>query len=286
MRALLCAAAALLTACPAAGAIVWDFEEGDSGWRVADMSCGGAYKTPLSYRDVTWAGTGGSPGGCIYAHDPTSNCFFFDAPAASLGDLSGYAGGLLEFSLKSTVSNWASDNAVVFVGANGTTLVGAIVPIPGTEWRSYVVRLLPSSFRRNGLSGTPASASDMNGVLANVTALRISAEFGAAVQETTSLDSVRILPPTGPVGIRGAHTQAPIMSEGARRFMFRVWGRVSVVSPDSFDLDDGSGAPVRVTAAAHGLSTGTYAVAEGILNAEGAQPVLDTAYGTVSVLAP
>lgn len=68
--------------------------------------------------------------------------------------------------------------------------------------------------------------------------------------------------------------------------MFRVWGRVSVVSADSFDLDDGSGAPVRVNSTAHGLSTGTYAVAEGILNTGGAQPVLDTAYGTVSVLAP
>lgn len=68
--------------------------------------------------------------------------------------------------------------------------------------------------------------------------------------------------------------------------MFRVWGRVSVVSADSFDLDDGSGAPVRVTAAAHGLLAGTYAMAEGILNAGGAQPVLDTAYGSVSVLAP
>lgn len=286
MRHLIWALLAFAVAVPASADLVWDFSEGAEGWRIADMNCGGTYATPRSYFNVTWAEEHGDPGGHIYSHDPSSYCFFFDAPAASLGNLSAYAGGTVEFSLKSTYNNWGTDNAVVLVGSNGVTLSGRIIPLPGTQWQRYSIWLIPGSFRRNGLNGPQATTADLDGVLASVAALRISAEFGAAVQETSALDSVGLYERRSALGIQNARTKDPIMAEATKRYPFRVWGRITVINQDSFELEDGSGAPVLVQAPDHNMQDGAFGTANGNLNLTGAQPTLDTTYGSTTTLAP
>lgn len=57
-----------------------------------------------------------------------------------------------------------------------------------------------------------------------------------------------------------------IMLDARARFLFTVWGRVNVLSSNSFTLDDGSGMPITVYAENHGLTTGQYAKARGILS--------------------
>lgn len=49
-------------------------------------------------------------------------------------------------------------------------------------------------------------------------------------------------------------------------FLFMVWGRVTVLDSGSFTLDDGSGMPVTVHAANHGLTTDRYVIVRGILS--------------------
>ena len=56
-----------------------------------------------------------------------------------------------------------------------------------------------------------------------------------------------------------------IMLEAQSKFLFMTWGRVTLLDSDSFTLDDGSGKPVTVYATNHGLTTGRYVKARGIL---------------------
>jgi hypothetical protein len=56
-----------------------------------------------------------------------------------------------------------------------------------------------------------------------------------------------------------------IMVEAQSRFLFMIWGKVTVLDPGSFTVDDGSGTPVKVYAANHDLATGRYVIVRGIL---------------------
>jgi hypothetical protein len=187
---------AILMAPAAQAQIVWNFTTAASGWTSVDLTCG-AYRDPQATYPVTWHATGGDGGGYVDCADPSNRCFFFETPAASLGDLSIYEGGQLQFSLKSTHNSWSQDNVVVLVGANGLVLVTAVIPLPVTSWTRYEIPLVAGSFHYDTKAGAVCSESDFRAVLANVTALRFPGEFGSAVQETSALDRVRLIPPWG-----------------------------------------------------------------------------------------
>ncbi len=55
-----------------------------------------------------------------------------------------------------------------------------------------------------------------------------------------------------------------VWSQAADRYLFATSGRVTWLSLDQFELDDGSASPVRVTASGHGLQTNDFAIARGI----------------------
>ena len=177
--------------------IQWNFTTDSDGWVVVDMQCGVTYRNALATYPVLWHAGDGDPDGYISGGDPTNNCFFFQAPGEQLSDLSAYEGGKILFSLKSTHNTWIQDNVVVLVGAGTVVLVAELTPLPTGSWTRYEIPLLAGSFRYNTKTGVVCSDADFQSVLANVTALRIPAEFGAAVQETTSLDRVRLVTPWG-----------------------------------------------------------------------------------------
>ena len=66
------------------------------------------------------------------------------------------------------------------------------------------------------------------------------------------------------VGITNRSLMGDITSTAAGNFLFRPWGWVTRLDADTFELDDGSGTPVRVSATGHGLLTGNYAFARGV----------------------
>ncbi len=168
------------------------FDDGPNGWVWADMSCGGPYLNPLATGPVVWSAAGGVPGGSIAAEDPSGNCYYFRAAPAFTGDLSAYLHGSLSFSIYSTLNNYALERSVLLVGANGTTLAGAI-PMPALNtWSSRSVTLSPASFRVNNQTGPAATQAQLTAVLANVTAVYIPAEFGSVIAETVSLDNVTL----------------------------------------------------------------------------------------------
>jgi len=78
-------------------------------------------------------------------------------------------------------------------------------------------------------------------------------------------------------GISNRAAHHPIISTAAAKFNFRVWGKVTIlVSGNSFTVDDGSGAPVRVVAPGFsGIQNGDYASAKGGFSGEGSSRVLN-----------
>lgn len=66
--------------------------------------------------------------------------------------------------------------------------------------------------------------------------------------------------------IRNRVATDPVTRRGSFLHRYILWGRVQDLSEDGFTLDDGSGAPVRVSVSGHsGLTNGDYAEAGGVL---------------------
>lgn len=163
------------------------FDRGDEGWIVADLSCSN-YNSVLGTYDVSWFASGGHPGGHIGRFDPSNNCYFFDAPAAFMGDQSSRIGGELHFSLRTTEIDWPPGRVVVLIG-NNTVLVHMFAA-PSNQWQRFIVPLVASSFRLNTADGPKVSDQQFAAAMADLEVVRISAEHGAVVEETTWLDSV------------------------------------------------------------------------------------------------
>ncbi|MGI6296758.1 MAG: fibronectin type III domain-containing protein [Armatimonadota bacterium] len=75
-------------------------------------------------------------------------------------------------------------------------------------------------------------------------------------------------------GITNKAALDALTATAAATTKFTVWGAVSVIDANSFVVDDGSGAPIKVLKANHGFSNGDYVSAAGTLDVSGAQPVL------------
>jgi hypothetical protein len=174
--------------------IVSDFETGTDDWRVIDMNCTGTVDSVYGTYGVTFVESGGCAGGYIEGSDPSNNCFYFDAPANFLGDKSPYLGGRLTFCIRSSMTNWPDGNLVVLAGA-GLVVVAEIKPFPTADWQRITIPLGACYFRKGNKDGTTVLPEELMAVLADLTSLRISGEYGSIVAETTGLDSVMLIPP-------------------------------------------------------------------------------------------
>jgi hypothetical protein len=84
----------------------------------------------------------------------------------------------------------------------------------------------------------------------------------AAYDVTTTISVGRHL-----VALNGRAAKDAIIGVGKDNYLFKVFGRVTVIDPDTFTLDDGSGTLIRVVAPDHvPLSNGDYASASGDLD--------------------
>lgn len=164
------------------------FDRGAEGWTIKDLNCSN-YAQIVGGGTIAHLAAGGATGGFIRSTDPSGNCYSYDAPAAYLGDRSAYAGGSIRWSIRTNVADWLPGSVFILIGG-GLTLVSD-VPQPTTgSWLRYGVVLEPASFRLNSANGPAVTPAQFASALANVTAIRISAEFGSeAGEETVDLDS-------------------------------------------------------------------------------------------------
>ena len=174
------------------------FDEGKEDWSAVDL-------TPLEQGpDADWTNVirtldltheqarGVDDSGYVTRVDSTSDAFFFDAPDTYLGDRSAYAGGTLEFYLKSTGNDYRQDSGVVFEGPDG--VVATKFAKPGTDWTQFSIELDAEarSYREPNLEGSEVGQQRLEAVLSDLQALRISGEHASQVEEEVGLDEVRL----------------------------------------------------------------------------------------------
>lgn len=189
-------AATLLASGVAAAAVVETFTGGANGWDVVDLTGSGNYTSQQgSAYAVAHRAAGGNPGGYIDFLDPSNYSFYFNAPLAFRGDLSGYRGGKLTFDTFYTPHNgseWRGDADVLIYGAS-SILVWQAAQNPGAAWTPVSTILdVGQGWRVGSLAGALATAADFDSVLGSVGALRIRGEYYNGVTETTGLDNVAL----------------------------------------------------------------------------------------------
>lgn len=141
-----------------------DFAAGDEDWGiVGDAQGGSAVPEHLS--------EGGNPGGHLCADDNVAGgVWFWQAPAAYLGNQSAAFDGVLQFDLKqSSTNSQFDDNDVILRGA-GLTLVFDTPNNPGVEWTRYSIPLNSAAgWRIDARSGPAATDEAIQSVLSDLT---------------------------------------------------------------------------------------------------------------------
>jgi len=95
-----------------------------------------------------------------------------------------------------------------------------------------------------------------------VTVVALDGAGNARTDSTARFRTARV------VAAGGRCLQGSIAHAACESFLFRTWGRVTMVDSSSFDLDDGCGQPIRVVCpGCSGITTGDYVSACGILDA-------------------
>ena len=193
------AVTALLGAIAQAGAVSSTFDDGREDWRILDLRIGThGQHTIVNTYDPIWASSGGNPGGFIGWTDCTPVWWVFDAPAQFLGDKSSTFGGTIRFDMQVDAADSPPYEAVMLVGP-GSTLYYVMDPSPPIEnFTSFIIPLTPEGWRFDHPDDGPqATIAQMEGVLADLKALRISGEWLNG-WETTNLDNVVLSPIPAP----------------------------------------------------------------------------------------
>lgn len=196
-----------------------------------DASLEGWTKVVEQTTSIEYASSGGNPGGFARNTDRGPSAGDILAPAAWLGDLSGYNGGLLSWDYR--IFSLGPNDGRVFPsqatlsGPGGTaTFIGSTVPTVAAGWFANSVPMRAENWAVTG--GTWA------GVLGNVTEfkLQIEAVFttGAFPGEVTGIDNVTLSPVPEPASgvllalggallyfVRRRRLGAPLMLAGLTR---------------------------------------------------------------------
>ncbi len=167
------------------------FDFGTDGWKVGNF----LVPTPTP-TDPDWDFSGGNPGGFISTTDLYGVTAFL-APSQFLGNWAADRVTGLTFNLR--VSDSAAVNKATVVLSGGGISISKFgpYPTPNNTWVPYTLDLTSRTgwfYTNDGVTpGAAVSAADFTTVLANVTALRINAEWSTAPGATVDLDSVVLL---------------------------------------------------------------------------------------------
>ncbi len=182
-----------------------------------DASLEGWTKVVEQTTSIEYAATGGNPGGYVRNTDRGPSAGDILAPAAWLGDLSAYNGGLLSWDFR-IFSLGPNDGRIypssaTLSGPGGTaTFIASTVPTVAAGWFPNSVPMLAENWTVTGGSWVD--------VLANVTEfkLQIEAVFTTAAfpGEVTGIDNVTLSPVPEPASLL-------LFGAGGLALMWRVW---------------------------------------------------------------
>jgi hypothetical protein len=170
-----------------------NFDANAEGWNAVSLNASGAISGTHA---VTWNATGGDPGGHLSRTDPQAgSIFYWNAPAAYLGDVSAALGGTLSYEVRHSGGALFNAADVILVGgASPLTLVYDAAAQPTTAWTLFNIPFSQGQWRVGSLSGAFATQQQLTDVLAALTALRVRGEYIDG-GETGRLDNVSMNAP-------------------------------------------------------------------------------------------
>jgi hypothetical protein len=194
--------------------IISDFEDGTvQGWSAVNFS---AFQQQAP---------GGNPNGHLYIDNSEGDLAAIFAPAAFLGNLSGFNGGTFSFDGKmlgiggSFYNNTGQDyGSVTITGAAGSATIDLLPggATPSTDvWQTYSAALNAANWGKTEL--------EWAAILANVVGIRIGVEalFGGEIQ---GIDNVKLVSVDSEVPLPGA---LPLFAGGLGVMGFLNWRRRS-----------------------------------------------------------
>jgi len=137
--------------------------------------------------------TGGNPGGYIFCIDQVQSAsWYFLAPNKFLGNISDAYGQSLIFDLRqSFLDNQINSSDDISLTSDTLTLHFNLVHNPQTVWTRYSIPLKEGRLWINANTGNPATQTEMQMVLSNLTELRIRGEYRTG-PDTGDLDNVML----------------------------------------------------------------------------------------------
>ena len=224
------------------------FDTGADGWNTVNWDGFG------SSSGVTYHPSGGNPGGFISTGDMYGDTFW-KAPSKFIGDRSSAYGGTLSYDIMTTTPpDWVMYD--IYIVGNGNTISYTFNNSPTANWKHYSVELNEGKGWKSGLvyqsGGTDATAAQIQNVLANVTDIRIRAEFTYG-SDNTYLDNV-VLTGTGPNTVK-VNFGSPTLPPGGGSVLFTPPPEIGAANCNSTCTRDYPvGTPVILNAYADGNS--------------------------------
>ena len=165
------------------------FDSNDEGWIVQDLlaECATGFTFTPDYYS-----TGGNPGGYISEDDPTTNSFFFSAPAKFLGNMEIAYDGCLNFDWIAT-----GTGAIISVTAD-VVLIGAGLaiyidtPSPAKTWTTQTACFWVEAGWVKCNGDTVVTEEEMRSVLASLDMLLIRGDHITEGADTGGLDNVKL----------------------------------------------------------------------------------------------
>ena len=190
---LVSSAAAFCVSTPAAVLVQSTFDASGEGWSVADIAspANGAKPGVVTTYPVSYAATGGNPGGYIYEPDPSDNTYYFQAPAKFLGNQSAAFGGTFIFDVADgPITNFnADESSLILVGTTESIYFPESLAVnPAFTTLSFT--LAPGNGGViNGQGGASATLADFTAVLGNLQAVYLLGDYYNG-DDTAKLDNV------------------------------------------------------------------------------------------------
>jgi len=86
------------------------------------------------------------------------------------------------------------------------------------------------------------------------------------------------------LGAGNSGLAGPLAATCATRYLFKTWGAVTILDNHTFEVSDGSHAPVRVSCPGHGLSAGRFVSVVGVYNSSTSPPQLEAQLSGITVI--
>lgn len=160
------------------------FESDAEGWSMLGFGSNG----------IAFNSSGGVSGGYIQINDTDGDSYWV-APEEFLHDKSAAYGGVLTFSLKTTINSGDifEKSDVILIGTNGVELTFNMHSVPRVTWTPYSIILSESTGWVNQNTDQNASRDEFLEVLSSLSELRIRGEFYRGSNDYGGLDNVIML---------------------------------------------------------------------------------------------